>query len=221
MSKATLPLLDSSLYPQVWAQQTFTDPHHLLMALLTDDLILEPKDFARQLLANDVYQEWIQTTVFGRYIQHNFAAFYHQSEDSFNVDIPALFRHELMRYAQYLPLEQIFFVAGQLSNNVRQEKLLSTTANPVTAVMAAQKAYQNANRLSRSNEIIVNQIQVVGKQVLGFALRHNKRTSDCIRNEILILDFHGLRLVNEQRIEGSNTAILNDTAVLLRSYELY
>jgi len=71
---------------------------------------------------------------------------------------------------------------------------------------------------------------VKGRQVLGFAIRHNKRTSERTRNEVLILDFHDLRLVNEQSVsdnkvsneEVGNTAKLQkvESTVLLRCYEL-
>ncbi len=52
--------------------------------------------------------------------------------------------------------------------------------------------------------------------MLGFPIRHNKRTSERTRNEVLILDFNDLRLVDEQSIERSNT----DSSLLLRFYEL-
>lgn len=225
MRRATLSELDSSLYPQVWTQQNFTDPHNLLMALLTGDLVLEPKDFTKQLLANDTYQDWINASVFGRYIQRSFEAFYRQTEDSFNMDMPALFRAELMRHAQYLPLGQILFVAGNIPKSARFDKLFTTTVNPVTAVLGAQKIKQDALKLGRENSqtLIVNQIKVVGKQVVGFPIRHNKRTSERTRNEVLVLEFHDLRLVNEQVLRSetlTNTAMPNDTAVLLRYYEL-
>lgn len=62
----------------------------------------------------------------------------------------------------------------------------------------------------------MDQIKVIGRQVLGFPIRHNKRTSERTRNEVLILDFNDLRLVDEQSIERSNT----DSSLLLRFYEL-
>ncbi|MEC5211456.1 hypothetical protein RCH20_002545 [Psychrobacter sp. PL15] len=242
MSKPTLTELDSSFYPQVWEQQVFKDPQALLIAILEGRITSDPKAFTKQILANDAYQQWINFTVFGRYIQRSFAAFYQQSEDSFNMDIPALFRHELMRHAQYLPLDQILFVAGDIPKKVRREKLLTTTLNPATAVNGARTSKQHANKaiLANTQETVVNQIRVAGKQVLGFAIRHNKRTSERTRNEVLILDFQDLRLVNEQSVEQSNTAIskgtvINDTiingtaiqhaaikstATLLRCYEL-
>ncbi len=227
MSRLTLPVLDNSLYPQVWAQQTFASPQALLVAMLSGHITPDPQAFTQQLLADDVYQEWINSTVFGRYIQRNFAAFYQQSEDSFNIDMPALFRHELMRYAQYLPVEQYLFLAGNVPNNVRREKLLTTTLNPATAIIGARAISQNTNKwaLANTQEMIINQIKVVGTQVIGFALRHNKRTSERTRNEVLILDFHDLRLVDERAVnkemrKDGNTAISENTTVLIRSYEL-
>lgn len=217
MSRSTLPLLDSSLYPQVWQQQTFTSPQALLLSLLSatlsKDVTIDASAFTKQLLADDVYQEWINTTVFGRYLHRNFTAFYQQTEDSFNTDMPALFRQELVRHAQYLPLNQVLFFAGDMSNSVRQTKTLTTTVNPATVIINAQKLNINNSRL------IINQITITGKQVLGFAIRHNKRTSERLRNEVLILDFQDLRLVNEQAIEDIKKSNIDDS-ILLRSYEI-
>ncbi|WP_201569131.1 hypothetical protein [Psychrobacter sp. JCM 18900] len=217
MSRSTLPLLDSSLYPQVWQQQTFTSPQALLLSMLfatlSRDITIDASAFTKQLLADDVYQEWINTTVFGRYLHRNFTAFYQQTEDSFNTDMPALFRQELVRHTQYLPLGQILFFAGDMPKSVRQTKTLTTTVNPATAIINVQKLNINNSRL------IINQITITGKQVLGFAIRHNKRTSERLRNEVLILDFQNLRLVNEQAIEDIKKSNIGDS-ILLRSYEI-
>ena len=99
MGKLTLPSLDSSLYPQVWQQQTFTNPQALLLAILMAEEVPDADAFTKQLLKNDTYQDWINSSVFGRYLQRNFTAFSQQTEDSFNSDIPSLFRQELMRHA--------------------------------------------------------------------------------------------------------------------------
>ncbi len=217
MSISTLPLLDSSLYPQVWQQQTFTSPKALLLSMLSAtlsrDVTIDASAFTKQLLADDVYQEWINTTVFGRYLHRNFTAFYQQTEDSFNTDMPALFRQELVRHAQYLPLGQVLFFAGDMPKSVRQTKTLTTTVNPATAIINAQTLTVNTSKL------IINQITITDKQVLGFAIRHNKRTSERLRNEVLILDFQDLRLVNEQAIEDIKKSNIDDS-ILLRSYEL-
>ena len=217
MNKLTLPLLDSSLYPQFWQQQTFTNPQALLMAMLTADITPDADVLTRQLLANDTYQEWINSSVFGRYLQRNFTAFFQQTEDSFNADMPLLFRQELMRHAQYLPLEQVLFFAGDLPKSVRQTKVLSTTVNPATVIINAQKL--SAKATMNNPTMIVNQIVIRGKQVLGFPIRHNKRTSERLRNEVLILDFQELRLVNEMNIKGKKRSNIEES-ILLRSYEL-
>ena len=227
MNKSMLPLLDSSLYPQIWQQKKFTNPQALLLAMLTADITVDADAFTKQLLKNDTYQDWINSSIFGRYLQRNFAAFYRQTEDSFNVDMPALFRRELMRHAQFLPLEQILFVAGNIPKNARQEKLLTTTLNPATAVINAQNLSQKMT--VNKQQIVLNQIKVASRQVVGFALRHNKRTSERTRNEVLILDFKDLRLVDEKTVEkeiletsrvGASIGINTDTAALLRYYEL-
>ena len=74
MSKSMLALLDSSLYPKIWQQQIFNSPQVLLLEMLTADIIPDADIFTRQLLANDTYQEWINSSVFGRYLQRNFTA---------------------------------------------------------------------------------------------------------------------------------------------------
>lgn len=226
MSNSTLPQLDSSLYPQVWQQGIFADPQSLLIAMLTGLITPDPYDFAKQLQANDTYQEWINSSIFGRYIQHNFAAIYNQSEDSFNMDIPALFRKELLRHGQYLPLEQILFVAGSMPKNVRHEKFFTTTINPATVIVGAQKLRQNTHKPISINtqELIINQIQIKGRQVLGFPIRHNKRTSERIRNEILIMGFDNLRLVDERTLYNDNNNDNEQSStgnpIVLRCYEL-
>ena len=221
MSRSILPLLDSSLYPQVWQQQTFTSPQALLLSMLSAtlsrDITIDASAFTKQLLADDVYQEWINTTVFGRYLHRNFTAFYQQTEDSFNTDMPSLFRQELMRHTQYLPLTQVLFFAGDMPKSVRQTKLLTTTVNPATAIVNAQKSSKTS--VTNASRVVINQITITGKQVLGFAIRHHKRTSERLCNEVLILDFQDLRLVNEQAIEDIKKSNIDDS-ILLRSYEI-
>ena len=218
MNKSMLPLLDSSLYPQIWQQQKFTNPQALLLAMLTIDITADADAFTKQLLKNDTYQDWINSSVFGRYLQRNFTAFSQQTEDSFNVDMPLLFRQELMRHAQYLPLEQVLFFAGDMPKSVRQTKVLSTTVNPATAIINAQKL--SAKSTINNPTMIINQIVIRGKQVLGFPIRHNKRTSERLRNEVLILDFQDLRLVNEESISTKKRSNI-EKSILLRSYELH
>ena len=217
MNKSMLPLLDSSLYPQIWQQKKFTNPQALLLAMLTIDITADADAFTKQLLKNDTYQDWINSSVFGRYLQRNFTAFSQQTEDSFNVDMPLLFRQELMRHAQYLPLEQVLFFAGDMPKGVRQIKVLSTTVNPATAIINAQKL--SAKSTINNPTMIINQIVITGKQVLGFPIRHNKRTSERLRNEVSILDFQDLRLVNEESISTKKRSNIEES-ILLRSYEL-
>ena len=217
MNKSNLPLLDSSLYPQIWQQQKFTNPQALLLAMLTIDITADADAFTKQLLKNDTYQDWINSSVFGRYLQRNFTAFSQQAEDSFNADMSLLFRQELMRHAQYLPLEQVLFFAGDMPKSVRQTKVLSTTVNPATAIINAQKLSTKSS--INNTTTIINQIVVKGKQVLGFPIRYNKRTSERLRNEVLILDFQDLRLVNEESISTKKRSNIDET-ILLRSYEL-
>ena len=217
MGKLTLALLDSSLYPQSWQQQTFTNPPALLLAMLMTENMPDAKAFTKQLLANDVYQDWINSSVFGRYLHRNFTAFYRQTEDSFNTDMPALFRRELMRHAQYLPLEQVLFFAGDLAKSVRQTRVLITTLNPATAIIDAQKV--SAKSTMNNPTMIINQIVIKGKQVLGFPIRHNKRTSERTRNEVLILGFQELRLINEENVMAKKRSNI-EASILLRSYEL-
>ena len=217
MNKSMLPLLDSSLYPQVWQQQKFTNPQALLLAMLTIDITADADAFTKQLLKNDTYQDWINSSVFGRYLQRNFTAFSQQTEDSFNTDMPALFRRELMRHAQCLPLEQVLFFAGDLAKSVRQTRVLITTLNPATAIIDAQKV--SAKSTMNNPTMIINQIVIKGKQVLGFPIRHNKRTSERLRNEVSILDFQDLRLVNEESINTKKRSNIEES-ILLRSYEL-
>ena len=217
MGKLTLPSLDSSLYPQVWQQQTFTNPQTLLLAILMAEEVPDADAFTKQLLKNDTYQDWINSSVFGRYLQRNFTAFSQQTEDSFNSDMPLLFRQELMRHAQYLPLEQVLFFAGDLPKSMRQTKVLSTTVNPATVIINAQKL--SAKAIMNNPTMIINQIVIRGKHVLGFPIRHNKRTSERLRNEVLILDFQDLRLVNEMNIKGKKRSNIEES-ILLRSYEL-
>ena len=217
MGKLTLALLDSSLYPQSWQQQIFTNPRALLLAMLMTENMPDAEAFTKQLLANGVYQDWINSSVFGRHLHRNFTAFYRQTEDSFNTDMPALFRRELMRHAQYLPLEQVLFFAGDLAKSVRQTKVLITTLNPATVIIDAQ---QLSAKFTLNNPImIINQVVIRGKQVLGFPIRHNKRTSERLRNEVLILDFQDLRLVNEESINTKKRSNIEES-ILLRSYEL-
>lgn len=234
-TRPILPSIDESLYPLRWSAEdkaeagaVFESPQALLTALLADDQLLDQQDFWQILHANKVYQEWVNFTVFGRYVQRSFAAFYRQSEDNFNSGMPELLRHELMRHAQYLPESQTLFFGGKLPLQARQDKLFNTTLNPCTAIAHATKPnHSPTNNQAIINQVFVNQVfvnQVIVKspRVTAFAVRHNKRTSERLRSEVMVLDFADLRLVNEQQIAAPNLALSQnkDQAVVLRNYEL-
>jgi hypothetical protein len=104
-----------------------------------------------------------------------------------------------------------------MPKSVRQIKVLSTTVNPATAIINAQKLSTKSS--INNTTTIINQIVIRGKQVLGFPIRHNKRTSERLRNEVLILDFQDLRLVNEESISTKKRSNIEES-ILLRSYEL-
>ena len=57
MGKSILSLLDSSLYPQVWEQQTFTSSQALLLSMLNNEVTVDASTFTKQLLANNIYKE--------------------------------------------------------------------------------------------------------------------------------------------------------------------
>ena len=110
-----------------------------------------------------------------------------------------------------------------MPKNVRQERLFTTTVNPATALAAAEKLNQHSLQSGRASHpsLIINQLTIAGKQVTGFPIRHIKRTSERTRNEVLILDFRDLRLVNEEVIETSEIKKSNIAeTILLRYYEL-
>ncbi|WP_227428790.1 hypothetical protein [Psychrobacter sp. I-STPA6b] len=227
MNHPSLPLLDGCLYPIQWQGHQICEPQQLLHALpcyLQQDLSTYKQAFCEILLQNDTYQEWINFTVFGRYVQRSFAAFYRQSEDNFNADMPDLLRHELMRHAQYLPMTQTLFFGGELPRTARQEKLFSSTLNPFTAW---QQAQDNPALLpSRQRCVFINLLQIASHKVLGFAVRHNKRTSERLQSEVMILNFSDLRLVSEQSLyqvdeKGIDSDQLSPSMpVFLRRYEI-
>jgi hypothetical protein len=108
-------------------------------------------------------------------------------------------------------------LAGNMPKSARLDKLLTVTVNPATAVINAQHAHQKS--VMNHLEVVINQITVVGRQVVGFPIRHNKRTSERTRNEVLILDFQELRLVNEENVISKKRSNIDET-MLLRYYEL-
>jgi len=227
VSRPTLPNLEDSLYPLTWSYVSdltsgefkFHSSADLLSAIICTEPAPSQQEFYQLLYASDVYQQWINFTVFGRYIQRSFAAFHSQSEDSFNTDMPDILRHELMRHSQYLPMEQGLFFGGKLPLQVRKDKLFITTLNPWTALINAK----HSTKASSNTPFVVNTVKVKGKEVLAFAVRHNKRTSERLRSEVMVLDFKDLRLVNEREIipaNNPNFLDIKNSQVVLRDYEL-
>lgn len=232
-TRPILPSLDDSLYPLRWPPEdkagegvVFESPQALFIAILAGEHPLNQQAFWQILHANKVYQDWVNFTVFGRYVQRSFAAFYRQSEDNFNSGMPDLLRHELMRHAQYLPESQTLFFGGKLPLKARQDKLINTTLNPCTAIANAQRAIeasaQTAINKIGGKQAIVNQIIIKNARVSAFAVRHNKRTSERLRSEVMILDFADLRLIKEDNIvtEGLSLTKNQVSPILLRHYEL-
>lgn len=229
-TRLILPSIDESLYPLRWPAEdkadggiVFESPQALLTAILAGEQLLNQQDFWQILYANKVYQEWVNFTVFGRYVQRSFAAFYRQSEDNFNSGMPELLRHELMRHAQHLPESQTLFFGGKLPLQARQDKLFNTTLNPCTALACASKpSHLPTKHQAIINQVFVNQVTVKSPRVTAFAVRHSKRTSERLRSEVMVLDFADLRLVNEQEIAASNSALshIEDRLIILRNYEL-
>nr|WP_241878723.1 hypothetical protein [Psychrobacter sp. PraFG1]UNK05294.1 hypothetical protein MN210_15590 [Psychrobacter sp. PraFG1] len=203
-----LPLLDESLYPLLWQDKSFKSAQALIAVLLQNSDLTDAssaqsiaqaqQQFSQHLQHNAHYQDWVNFTVFGRYIQRSFSAFYRQNEDVFNSDMPELLRYELMRHTQRLPVGQVLLFGGVLPKSVRQEKLLIATVNPYQALQQALRSYSKAKA---TDPIIINLITAQSDKVKAFAIKHNKRTRDGRRNDVMILDFTQLVLVKEDAIK--------------------
>ena len=247
-----LPALDEAFYPFVWKDKVFANSQALFDDVLEaslnvslDDKLRVPvfgdpilnlptaKDFADALLANQTYQDWINFTVFGRYVQRSFSAFQRQTEDSFNADMPELLRHELMRHTQALPLGQVLFVAGKLPSSVRREKLITATLNPVQAINDAVKLSSDSPTKKPSSKRLTaepvsptaaNILTIHSDSVLGFAVKPNKHTSEKTRCEVMLLDFNELRLVDENVVLGEQDSFVeqssHETKICVRHYSL-
>lgn len=225
-ARPTLPSLEDSLYPLAWPcvshltrdNLQFYGSEDVLTAIIATKAVPSQQQYYQLLYTNEVYQQWINFTVFGRYIQRSFAAFHSQSEDSFNADMPDILRYELMRHSQYLPIEQGLFFGGKLPLQVRKDKLLTTTLNPWSALISAQRSA----KATSNAPLIVNNVKIKGKEVLAFAVRHNKRTSERLRSEVMVLDFKELRLVEEREIIAANPRLIDskNSPVIVRDYEL-
>lgn len=206
---ATFAHLDNELYPLTLSSgQNFVNAESVLMALLHGYLSISASEFAQQLTNQSAYQNWINFTVYGRYIEHSFQAFYQQDIDDFNSDMASLLLQELKRHGRQLPKGQVLFGSGfsqgQLSNAVRHDKLLNVTVNPAFVFEQLQ--------VSAHLPKIINIFHIHGHDVLAFAIKPKRFQK--YRNELLILDFQRLWLYKEQRIthQADN--------VLLRYYQL-
>lgn len=230
--------LDTVLYPLQWQQQSFNSAQQILIHLIENfavtekvpdstfyiaaNLISYQKQFSQLLLEQPVYQDWINFTVFGRYIQRSFSAFYQQTEDVFNADMPEILKHELMRHTQRLPKGQVLLTGGKLPMSVRSEKLLTTTLNPFKAIEQALK-YSDLSKTKggvtsiNTTPLIFNLITVGSDSVKAFAVKHNKHTSDAVRNEVMILDFSQLTLTKE---DTHNNNAQPELSTLIRHYTI-
>lgn len=227
-----LPSLDSMLYPLLWQGHHYDSAYELLLSVIQQGYqedVERQKQFSQLLQQEPMYQDWINFTVFGGYVQRSFRAFYSQNEDIFNADMPDLLRHELMRHTQRLPSGQVVLVGGKLPSIVRQERLLISTLNPFKALNdAVRHSHINNNQRKPSTPksavntnpvIVLNIITAASEYVKAFAVKHNKRTSDGLRNEVMILDFNQLILTKEESHTNKNNAQL-DSQYLIRHYTI-
>lgn len=224
-----LPYLDSALYPLNWQQHSFESAPEFLQHLINhlsfepadiptshierytvSSLVSYQKQFSQLLLQQSLYQEWINFTVFGRYVQRSFSAFYQQTEDVFNAEMPEILKYELMRHTQRLPKGQVLLAGGMLPLSVRREKLLITTLNPFKAIIDALSVSSRA-----TSPYVINLITANSDKVKAFAVKHNKRTSEGLRNEVMILDFNHLTLVKEETHKNNAQS---EQSYLIRHY---
>lgn len=232
-----LTALDESLYPLQWGDKVAESAEQLLQQYLREQPLqdksfadieqsntINQKQFSHLLLEHPIYQDWVNFTVFGRYVQRSFSAFYRQSEDVFNSDMPEILRYELMRHTQVLPTGQVLLFGGNMSHKVRQDKLLMTTLNPFTALDDAIKRATLKQTKTQAKEVafegvqpIINVVTVGSERVKAFAVKHNKRTRDSLRNEVMILDFAHLVLIKE---ESKNSNAQPELSYLIRHYTI-
>ncbi|WP_296404406.1 hypothetical protein [Psychrobacter sp.] len=248
-----LPSLDNVLYPLDWQQQKFESAEALILYLIDNlsfnqkdlseghlldsdndssqselyykdiNLKFYQKQFSQFLSKYDAYQDWINFTVFGRYVQRSFSVFYQQTEDVFNADMPEILKHELMRHTQRLPKGQVLLVGGKLPLSVRRDKVLVTTLNPFQALLDALKENYHDYRKIKSvkpialSPLVVNFITASSDKVKAFAVKHNKRTSQGLHNEVMILDFNHLILVHEYPYKNNAQSAVS---YLIRHYTI-
>lgn len=199
--------LDSELYPITLAGQVYKDGEAVLSALLNKQtpnkqLNLFAHQFSQLLSQTDAYQQWVNFTVYGRYLERSFQAFYQQDEDDFNADMSALFLQELKRHARYLPKQQLLFASGfsqgQLDGLTREQRLLNVTVNPAFAFEQIQHSQPP------TSPRIINLFCVASTGVLAVAIKPRQLANQRHRNELLIVDFSQLRLQQEQRLTTVN-----------------
>lgn len=231
-SHPNFPHLDDSLYPLHWQNSVFDDAYSVIYELLqlytnntasvdddvTAQVLIKQRQFSDLLLDDATYQAWINFSLFGRYIQRSFMAFYDTQQglddtsNLFTAEMPAILHQELIRHARYLPVGQTLFVANPLPKHTRNDKVLLATVNPVTAVLqaltgAAKPKRANASQFIQSSHLpqqrftVVNHIRITSNKVLAFAVKHNKRTRERYLNQVMVVDFAQLTLVKEIEIK--------------------
>ena len=200
IQKATFDALDEQLYPIELSGQCFANAKTLLLAILQNDLSISANEFAKHLAKQSVYQSWINFTVYGRYVERSFQAFYQQDKDDFNMEMSGLLLHELKHHARYLPKGQVLFASGfsqkQLDRLAGEHRLLNVTVNPAFAVAQADG--------DTSTVKVINMFCVASTGVLAVAIKLRQLTNQRHRNELLIVDFKQLRLQQEQRLTTTN-----------------
>lgn len=210
IQKATFDALDEQLYPIELSGQCFANAKTLLLAILQNDLSISANEFAKHLAKQSVYQSWINFTVYGRYVERSFQAFYQQEKDDFNMEMSGLLLQELKRHTRCLPKNQVLFASGfsqkqlsqkkfgqkQLDRLAGEHRLLNVTVNPAFAVAQADG--------DTSTVKVINMFCVASTGVLAVAIKPRQLTNQRHRNELLIVDFKQLRLQQEQRLTTTN-----------------
>lgn len=200
IQKATFDALDEQLYPIELSGQCFANAKTLLLAILQNDLSISANEFAKHLAKQSVYQSWINFTVYGRYVERSFQAFYQQEKDDFNMEMSGLLLQELKRHTRCLPKNQVLFASGfsqkQLDRLAGEHRLLKVTVNPAFAVAQADG--------NTSTVKVINMFCVASTGVLAVAIKPRQLTNQRHRNELLIVDFKQLRLQQEQRLTTTN-----------------
>lgn len=203
---------------------------------------IEQQQFSKLLLNDDVYQAWIHYSFFGRYIQRSFKAFYDtqhgfegDKNNQFTAEMPVILHQELLRHARCLPIGQTLFVANPLPKHTRNDKVLLTTVNPVTAVLQALTAsaftstnQPYSNQASETSQHqhqrfrVINHIKITSSKVLAFAVKHNKRTRERYLNQVMVVDFTKLTLVKETDVnqlmaQAASTQVTSTQAAITQA----